>query len=216
MMNRVTAEKVDWENKLRMKVQKTEEEYMNTIREQADMIQEQQGMLEQLKDIVLDREENELERRFRTPASHRKRPSSDNNKWLQHNPPDSVKVDTLMQPNFKRKKVVQNPSRQSLSSKHIDRYVLTHQEEAADGDVLTHLYKGDVTRTRGGGAAVKFTDVEMLENLDTRVKDSQGEFRVPKPRTPHPKNRKGNKRYSSVGMEGHQSGAPPAIVNRVV
>lgn len=212
-MNRVTAEKVDWENKLRLKVQKTEEEYMNTIHEQANMIQEQQGMLEQLKDIVLDKEERGLERRFRTPSAHRKRPSSDNNKWLQHNPPDSVKVDTIMQPNFKKKKTVQNPSCRTLSGKDIDRYVLTHQEEAADGDVMTHLYKGDVTRTRGGGAAVKFTDIEMLENIDSHGK--KHDFKAPKtPHTPYPKSRSAHKRYSA--MEGHASGAPPAIVNRVL
>ena len=215
-MNRVTAEKVDWENKLRLKVQKTEEEYMSTIREQANTIQDQQCMLEQLKEIVLDKEEDGLERRYRTPASHRKRPSSDNNKWLQHNPSDSVKVDTLMQPNFKRKKTVQNPSCKSLSGKNIDRYVLTHQEEATDGDVLTHLYKGDVTRTRGGGAAIKFTDVEMLENIDSSAKNPKSVFKVPQtPHTPHPKSRAGNKRYS-LALEGHQSGAPPGIINRVV
>ncbi|NXS84602.1 KIF23 protein, partial [Erpornis zantholeuca] len=44
-----------------------------------------------------------------------------------------------------------------------DRYLLTHQELASDGEIRTKLIKGDVFKTRGGGQAVQFTDVETLK-----------------------------------------------------
>ncbi|KFO53456.1 Kinesin-like KIF23, partial [Corvus brachyrhynchos] len=44
-----------------------------------------------------------------------------------------------------------------------DRYLLTHQELASDGEIQTKLIKGDVFRTRGGGQAVQFTDIETLK-----------------------------------------------------
>ncbi|XP_077310054.1 kinesin-like protein KIF23 [Lithobates pipiens] len=43
-----------------------------------------------------------------------------------------------------------------------DKYKLTHQQLASDGEMETKLIKGDVFRTRGGGQSVQFTDVETL------------------------------------------------------
>ena len=65
------------------------------------------------------------------------------------------------------------------------KYCLQHQEEGPEGDVKTSLYKascqysvqsshlygfatslfqGEIFRTRGGGSAVQFTDVEVLKH----------------------------------------------------
>ncbi|KAJ8776924.1 hypothetical protein J1605_014942 [Eschrichtius robustus] len=44
-----------------------------------------------------------------------------------------------------------------------EKYMLTHQELASDGEIETKLIKGDVYKTRGGGQSVQFTELETLK-----------------------------------------------------
>uniref|UniRef100_A0A673A3Q1 Kinesin-like protein n=1 Tax=Sphaeramia orbicularis TaxID=375764 RepID=A0A673A3Q1_9TELE len=62
---------------------------------------------------------------------------------------------------------VSAPNEKALSK--CDRYVLTHQEVASDGEIQTKLIKGEVIKTRGGGQAVQFTDIETLRQEITTV-----------------------------------------------
>ncbi|TWW67778.1 Kinesin-like protein KIF23, partial [Takifugu flavidus] len=56
---------------------------------------------------------------------------------------------------------VSTPSEKALSK--CQKYVLRHQELASDGEIETKLIKGNVFKTRGGGQAVQFVDIETLK-----------------------------------------------------
>jgi kinesin family member 23 len=81
--------------------------------------------------------------------------------WLDHRPNTVAKIDTVMQPKMERKKSV---SRIELSdAKKSTKYVLTHQQQDEDGEVVTNLIKGKIIQSPSGGANVIFTDVETLQ-----------------------------------------------------
>ncbi|RLV92594.1 hypothetical protein DV515_00013704 [Chloebia gouldiae] len=100
-------------------------------------------------EVPRDREELEQEE---DPAGER---------WVDHRPPSHVPTETLLQPRVPRAITVDAPSERALA--RCDRYLLTHQELASDGEIQTKLIKGDVYKTRGGGQAVQFTDIETLK-----------------------------------------------------
>ncbi|KAF7667160.1 hypothetical protein LDENG_00074040, partial [Lucifuga dentata] len=88
-------------------------------------------------------------------------------KWVDHKPSTSVDTGTVLQPIIPNAIKVSAPSEKVLSK--CDKYVLTHQEVASDGEIQTKLIKGDVIKTRGGGQAVQFTDIETLRQELTTV-----------------------------------------------
>ncbi|NXJ20486.1 KIF23 protein, partial [Dicrurus megarhynchus] len=90
-----------------------------------------------------------------------RRSRSAGERWVDHRPPGHVPTETLLQPRVPRAITVEAPSERALA--RCDRYLLTHQELASDGEIQTKLIKGDVFRTRGGGQAVQFTDIETLK-----------------------------------------------------
>ncbi|XP_071392382.1 kinesin-like protein KIF23 isoform X1 [Centroberyx affinis] len=92
---------------------------------------------------------------------HRRSRSAGGEKWVDHKPSSSVDLDTVLQPIIPNSIKVSAPSEKVLSK--CDKYVLTHQEIASDGEIQTKLIKGEVIRTRGGGQAVQFTDIETLK-----------------------------------------------------
>ncbi|XP_063052566.1 kinesin-like protein KIF23 isoform X3 [Engraulis encrasicolus] len=102
---------------------------------------------------------------FRTGAPvrphHRRSHSAGNERWVDHKPVTNVDLDTVLQPNLPNAIKVSTPSEKALSK--CDKYVLTHQEVASDGEIQTKLIKGEVFKTRGGGQAVQFTDIETLK-----------------------------------------------------
>lgn len=97
----------------------------------------------------------------------------------------------MMQPVIPNAIEVSSPSEKTLAK--CDKYVLTHQELASDDEIHTHLIKvmfffpregdfiiiililnvvlawcvalfqGEIIKTRGGGQAVQFTDIETLK-----------------------------------------------------
>ncbi|NXN05437.1 KIF23 protein, partial [Sylvia borin] len=95
------------------------------------------------------------------PLRPRRSHSSDGERWVDHRPPSHVPTETLLQPRVPRAITVGAPSERALARCH--RYLLTHQELASDGEIQTKLIKGDVFKTRGGGQAVQFTDIETLK-----------------------------------------------------
>ncbi|XP_054632516.1 kinesin-like protein KIF23 isoform X2 [Dunckerocampus dactyliophorus] len=124
---------------------------------------------------------------------HRRSRSAGGEKWVDHKPASSLDLGTVMQPVIPNAVQVSAPSEKVLSK--CDRYVLTHQEIASDGEIQTKLVKGNVMKTRGGGQAVQFTDIEVLKQRLTAAP--------------------GLKRKSSEGTSGdHQDGAVTDVETR--
>ncbi|KAM6926418.1 kinesin-like protein KIF23 isoform 2-T2 [Lycodopsis pacificus] len=98
---------------------------------------------------------------------HRRSRSAGGEKWVDHKPLSSLDLGTVLQPVIPNAIQVSTPSEKALSK--CDRYVLTHQEVASDGEIQTKLIKGEVMKTRGGGQAVQFTDIETLKQELTTV-----------------------------------------------
>ncbi|XP_052438859.1 kinesin-like protein KIF23 isoform X1 [Carassius gibelio] len=92
---------------------------------------------------------------------HRRSHSAGGERWVDHKPTTNVDLDTVLQPNIPNSIKVNAPNEKALSK--CDKYVLTHQELASDGEIQTKLIKGEVFKTRGGGQAVQFTDIETLK-----------------------------------------------------
>ncbi|KAM4749055.1 kinesin-like protein KIF23 [Rhinophrynus dorsalis] len=91
---------------------------------------------------------------------HRRSRSAGAERWVDHKPPCSVETETVMQPHVPNAIKVSVASEKALAK--CDKYMLTHQQLASDGEMETKLIKGDVFRTRGGGQSVQFTDIETL------------------------------------------------------
>uniref|UniRef100_A0A671TIU0 Kinesin-like protein n=1 Tax=Sparus aurata TaxID=8175 RepID=A0A671TIU0_SPAAU len=92
---------------------------------------------------------------------HRRSQSAGGEKWVDHKPTSNLDLDTVMQPIIPNAIKVSAPNEKALSKCH--KYVLRHQELASDGEIETKLIKGNVFKTRGGGQAVQFTDIETLK-----------------------------------------------------
>ncbi|KAM5171024.1 kinesin-like protein KIF23 [Mantella aurantiaca] len=91
---------------------------------------------------------------------HRRSRSAGAEKWVDHKPSGNVETETVMQPHIPNAIKVSVASEKALAK--CDKYMLTHQQLASDGELETKLIKGDVFRTRGGGQSVQFTDIETL------------------------------------------------------
>ncbi|KAM3924715.1 kinesin-like protein KIF23 [Leptodactylus fuscus] len=91
---------------------------------------------------------------------HRRSRSAGAERWVDHKPAGSVETETVMQPHVPKAIKVSVASEKALAK--CDKYMLTHQQLASDGELETKLIKGDVFRTRGGGQSVQFTDIETL------------------------------------------------------
>ncbi|XP_059203025.1 kinesin-like protein KIF23 isoform X2 [Centropristis striata] len=91
---------------------------------------------------------------------HRRSHSAGGEKWVDHKPLSNLDLDTVMQPIIPNAIKVSTPNEKALSKCH--KYVLRHQELASDREIETKLIKGNVFKTRAGGQAVQFTDIETL------------------------------------------------------
>ncbi|XP_068170475.1 kinesin-like protein KIF23 isoform X3 [Antennarius striatus] len=118
-----------------------------------------------------ERDRNVAQKRSASPSPHpmalpahpihRRSRSAGGEKWVDHKPPNNLELDTVMQPIIPNAIKVSTPNEKALSKCH--KYLLRHQELASDGEIETKLIKGDVFKTRTGGQAVHFTDVETLK-----------------------------------------------------
>ncbi|KAG1944524.1 kinesin-like protein KIF23 isoform X4 [Pimephales promelas] len=102
---------------------------------------------------------------------HRRSHSAGGERWVDHKPSSNVELDTVLQANIPKAIKVNAPNEKALSK--CDKYLLTHQEVASDGEIQTKLIKGDVFKTRGGGQAVQFTDIETLKQENPVVASSR-------------------------------------------
>ncbi|XP_020796284.1 kinesin-like protein KIF23 isoform X2 [Boleophthalmus pectinirostris] len=96
--------------------------------------------------------------------THRRSHSCGAEKWVDHKPSTNLELDTVMQPIVHNAITVSSPNEKALAK--CRKYMLRHQELASDGEIETKLIKGDVFKTRGGGQAVQFTDIETLTQED--------------------------------------------------
>ncbi|NXF50038.1 KIF23 protein, partial [Oceanites oceanicus] len=90
-----------------------------------------------------------------------RRSRSAGERWVDHKPLSNLPTETVMQPHVPHAITVAAASEKALAK--CDKYMLTHQELASDGEIETKLIKGDVFKTRGGGQAVQFTEIETLK-----------------------------------------------------
>ncbi|XP_006758444.1 PREDICTED: kinesin-like protein KIF23 isoform X3 [Myotis davidii] len=90
-----------------------------------------------------------------------RRSRSAGDRWVDHKPASNVQTATVMQPHVPHAITVSVANEKALAK--CEKYMLTHQELASDGEIETKLIKGDVYKTRGGGQAVQFTDIETLK-----------------------------------------------------
>ncbi|XP_015273987.1 PREDICTED: kinesin-like protein KIF23 [Gekko japonicus] len=110
-----------------------------------------------------------------------RRSRSAGERWVDHKPPSNVQTETVMQPYVPHAITVATASEKTLAK--CDKYMLTHQELASDGEIETRLIKGDVFKTRGGGQAVQFTEIETLKQ-----ESPTGRKRRSSPSNPSPPN----------------------------
>lgn len=94
---------------------------------------------------------------------HRRSLSTGAEKWIDHRPTNTLDLGTVFQPKFKNKTSLTNLRGIGASElRDASMYALTHHTADANGDVETHVYKGEVIPSSGGGAQVIFNDVETL------------------------------------------------------
>uniref|UniRef100_A0A673XEZ0 Kinesin-like protein n=1 Tax=Salmo trutta TaxID=8032 RepID=A0A673XEZ0_SALTR len=92
---------------------------------------------------------------------HRRSNSAGGERWVDHKPSSNVELDTVMQPILGSNAIkVSAPSEKALAK--CDKYMLTHQDLASDGEIQTKLIKGEVFKTRGGGQALTILEASTL------------------------------------------------------
>uniref|UniRef100_A0A8C6ITB3 Kinesin-like protein n=1 Tax=Melopsittacus undulatus TaxID=13146 RepID=A0A8C6ITB3_MELUD len=171
----VTETSVKWEKECERRVAAKQLEMQNKL-----WVKDEK--LKQLKAIVTEPKHEKPERPSRlrdrekpvqravspppAPSAHpvrlrHRRSRSAGERWVDHKPPSNVPTETVMQPQVPHAITVAAASEKALAK--CDKYMLTHQELASDGEIETKLIKGDVFKTRGGGQAVQFTEIETLK-----------------------------------------------------
>ncbi|XP_071610196.1 kinesin-like protein KIF23 isoform X1 [Heliangelus exortis] len=106
-------------------------------------------------------EEDQSHRNAPPVRLRHRRSRSAGERWVDHKPPSNLPTETVLQPHVPHSITVATASEKALAK--CDKYMLTHQELASDGEIETKLIKGDVFKTRGGGQAVQFTEIETLK-----------------------------------------------------
>lgn len=89
---------------------------------------------------------------------------------MDHKPPSSLDLGTVLQPVIPNAIQVSTPSEKALSK--CDRYVLTHQEVASDGEIKTKLIKVRRNATGIGKAKLICGPLQQTEHTD----DSEHSF----------------------------------------
>ncbi|XP_068814142.1 kinesin-like protein KIF23 isoform X8 [Struthio camelus] len=120
-----------------------------------------------------------------------RRSRSAGERWVDHKPPSNLPTETVMQPHVPHAITVAAASEKALAK--CDKYMLTHQELASDGEIETKLIKGDVFKTRGGGQAVQFTEIETLKQ-----ESPTGRKRRSSPSNPYPPEEAADSEWTDV------------------
>ncbi|RWS13149.1 kinesin-like protein KIF23 [Dinothrombium tinctorium] len=95
---------------------------------------------------------------------HRRSLSTGTEKWIDHRPPGTLDLGTVLRPKIKNKRSVTNLKELGTNDlKQCSKYALTHHEAVDNGEVETYVFKGEVIPSVGGGSQVIFQDVESLK-----------------------------------------------------
>uniref|UniRef100_A0A3P9JVI1 Kinesin-like protein n=1 Tax=Oryzias latipes TaxID=8090 RepID=A0A3P9JVI1_ORYLA len=182
MQGVVTDTKLKWEKECERRVNAKQLELQNKLWVKDEKLKQLKAIVTESSSAPAERQEkperpsrerdrNHAQKRSASPSPlptvppvhpmHRRSHSAGGEKWVDHKPSSNLDLDTVMQPIIPNSIKVSTPNEKALSKCH--KYVLRHQELASDGEIETKLIKGNVFKTRGGGQAVQFTDIETLK-----------------------------------------------------
>ncbi|XP_018108825.1 kinesin-like protein KIF23 isoform X6 [Xenopus laevis] len=172
----MTDNAMKWEKECERRVAAKQIEMQNKLWVKDEKLKQLKAIVTETKSDKPERPPREKDREPRVPVRsvspspaptalpahprHRRSRSAGTERWVDHKPPNSVETDTVMQPHVPKSIKVAVASEKALAK--CDKYMLTHQQLASDGEIETKLIKGDVFKTRGGGQSVQFTDIETL------------------------------------------------------
>lgn len=91
---------------------------------------------------------------------HRRSRSAGGEKWVDHKPSTNVELGTVLQPVIPNAIQVSVPNEKALSK--CDRYILTHQQVASDGEIETKLIKVTCTATILQSVSMYFAFLGMI------------------------------------------------------
>uniref|UniRef100_H3AWF6 Kinesin-like protein n=1 Tax=Latimeria chalumnae TaxID=7897 RepID=H3AWF6_LATCH len=92
---------------------------------------------------------------------HRRSRSAGGERWVDHKPPSNVEIDTIMQPQIPNAIKVAVPNEKALAK--CDKYLLTHQELASDGELETKLIKPVLLKLETGITSLLLTKLNNLK-----------------------------------------------------
>ncbi|XP_060630013.2 kinesin-like protein KIF23 isoform X4 [Anolis sagrei] len=171
----VTETTTKWEKECERRVAAKQLEMQNKLWVKDEKLKQLKAIVTEPKAIKPERHSRERDREKAMPRSfspppvpnappvrlRHRRSRSAGERWVDHKPPSHVPMDTVMKPHVPHAITVAAANEKALA--RCDKYMLTHQELASDGEISTKLIKGDVYKTRGGGQAVQFTEIETLK-----------------------------------------------------
>ncbi|XP_053129062.1 kinesin-like protein KIF23 isoform X8 [Hemicordylus capensis] len=171
----VTETTMKWEKECERRVAAKQLEMQNKLWVKDEKLKQLKAIVTEPKSSKPERPSREKDREKVLPRSlspppvpnappirlRHRRSRSAGERWVDHKPPSNVQTETVMQPHVPHAITVAAANEKALAK--CDKYMLTHQELASDGEIETKLIKGDVFKTRGGGQAVQFTEIETLK-----------------------------------------------------
>nr|XP_045372886.1 kinesin-like protein KIF23 isoform X5 [Camelus bactrianus] len=171
----VTETSMKWEKECERRGAAKQLEMQNKLWVKDEKLKQLKAIVTEPKSDKPERPSRERDREKVTPRSaspppvpnappirlRHRRSRSAGDRWVDHKPASNVQTETVMQPHVPHAITVSVPSEKALAK--CEKYMLTHQELASDGEIETKLIKGDVFKTRGGGQSVQFTDIETVK-----------------------------------------------------
>ncbi|XP_069899110.1 kinesin-like protein KIF23 isoform X4 [Dipodomys merriami] len=171
----VTETSMKWQKECERRVAATQLEMQNKLWVKDEKLKQLKAIVTEPKTGKPERPSRERDREKVTQRSvspapvptappirvRHRRSRSAGDRWVDHKPASNVQTETVMQPHVPHAITVSVANEKALAK--CEKYMLTHQELASDGEIETKLIKGDVFKTRGGGQSVQFTDIETLK-----------------------------------------------------
>ncbi|XP_048649433.1 kinesin-like protein KIF23 isoform X5 [Marmota marmota marmota] len=171
----VTETTMKWQKECERRVAATQLEMQNKLWVKDEKLKQLKAIVTEPKTEKPERPSRERDRekvtqRSVSPSSvpnappirlRHRRSRSAGDRWVDHKPASNVQTETVMQPHVPHAITVSVANEKALAK--CEKYMLTHQELASDGEIETKLIKGDVYKTRGGGQSVQFTEIETLK-----------------------------------------------------
>uniref|UniRef100_A0A2K5QV49 Kinesin-like protein KIF23 n=1 Tax=Cebus imitator TaxID=2715852 RepID=A0A2K5QV49_CEBIM len=171
----VTETTIKWEKECERRVAAKQLEMQNKLWVKDEKLKQLKAIVTEPKIEKPERPSRERDREKVTPRSvspspvpnappirlRHRRSRSAGDRWVDHKPASNMQTETVMQPHVPHAITVSVANEKALAK--CEKYMLTHQELASDGEIETKLIKGDVYKTRGGGQSVQFTDIETLK-----------------------------------------------------